>query len=382
MATKSFSSPACLGLLSTTSFGLIQFLVIAIYPALSQAVSLSLSSLILSFSIGSLLFIWSAPYWAIKSDELGRQKILSIGLIGLALSFSIIVLLTELTLSTPIAFTLLIMSRLIYGLTASAIVSVVQAWWRDQSGDVSKNMLTHSMGLNLGRFLAPLIILMLGGNLRYILWALLLWIILLCGLSFINNSIEKVKISVPEIDSSGYFTYPVILAFLSTIFLGTIHSTLAYQLGLSFEMTVTDISILSSKVLLLSSGLVLMGQFLLRKLNLRGLSLLWTGIISWFIFSLLFIKLDSLETLWLAIFFLSIGISTITPGYLSIMRAGGKTSGYISATQTLGLALGGLIGFLIIQKYLTLDLPLFIFCILLLAITLNLKFKEKRCAAC
>lgn len=351
MAAKLFNTPAFLGLLSNTTFGLVQFLVIALYPAIANASDIKISQLILGFTIGSLLFIWSAPYWAKKSDELGRQKILRVGLIGLTISFAFIIFLTEAKLNSDVSFLLLILSRLIYGLTASAIVSVVQAWWRDQDGDVTKNMISHSMGLNLGRFLAPLFILALGGNLSILLKTILGWLIVLTAASFFAPSLAPKKITIENVDEDK-ISQPILVAFFATLFVGLVHSNLAHVIKTSLELSTEYTSMLTSKVLLMSSIAVLLFQFLFKKLgSFKGKTLIRTGIIAWMISTVFFVDMKSESELWLGLLFISLGLAVITPGYLSMLKAGGKSAGIMSSTQTLGLTFGGLTGFLVLQGY-------------------------------
>lgn len=351
MAAKLFNTPAILGLLSNTTFGLVQFLIIALYPAIASATDINVSQLILAFTLGSLLFIWSAPFWAKKSDELGRQKILRVGLVGLTISFAFIFFLTEAKLNSDIAFILLMLSRLIYGLTASAIVSVVQAWWRDQTGDVTKNMFSHSMGLNLGRFLAPLFILTLNGDLSILLKVLLGWLLLISTLSFFAASSASKLVTIEQ-ESQDKFSQPILIAFFATLFIGLVHSNIAQVIKSSLELSATSTSVLTSKVLLMSSTAVLLFQFLFKKLGtFKGKTLIRTGLIAWMISTAFFVDIKSEYELWAGLLFISLGLAVITPGYLSLLKAGGKSAGIMSSTQTLGLTFGGLTGFIVLQGY-------------------------------
>lgn len=381
MLPKLFNTPALLGLFSTATFGLVQFLIIALYPALSEALGLSISHLILCFTLGSILFIWSSPFWAKKSDEHGRQKILSVGLAGLSLSFFVLIFLNGSSLPFNLGFSLLLMSRIIYGLTASAIVSVVQAWWRDQAGDVSKNMLSHSMGLNIGRFLAPLLVLMLNGELTYVLWGLAIWCSLLTLAAFCVKSSVVKKSQEATSDSLWDFSFPVVLAFLSTVFIGTIHSNLAHHIQTSLNLSVTQTTLLCSQVLLGSSAMVLLFQFVLKKWGqLKGSALIVSGIIGWIVAAFLFQQTEQTYQLWMSIVFISVGLATITPGYLSFLKAGGLSAGIINSTQTIGLTMGGLIGYFILQGTLSLSVVLYVICLGLLLTLFRLpKNKEVVC---
>lgn len=377
MLPKLFNTPALLGLCSTSTFGLVQFLIIALYPALSEALNLSISQLILCFTLGSLLFIWSAPFWAKKSDELGRQKILGLGLAGLSLSFFVLIFLNGSSLPFSLGFSLLLISRIIYGLTASAIVSVVQAWWRDQAGDVSKNMLSHSMGLNLGRFLAPLLILILQGEITYLLWGMAIWSSLLTLASMLVASTPVKKSEIKTAESDFELSFPIVLAFLSTLFIGVIHSNLAHHIQGSLQLTAKETTLLCSQVLLGSSFLVLVLQFGLKKWGqLKAQSLIVSGVGGWIMAAYLLGEISGKSQLWMFIGLISVGLATITPGYLTLLKSGGKSAGLISSTQTIGLTLGGLCGYFILQGVLPFNVTLYTICFSLVIILLRLPKKN------
>lgn len=369
MSVHKFNTPGTLGLLSTTTFGLVQFLVLALYPAIAEKSGIHISTLILSFTLGSLLFIWSAPFWARKSDHHGRQKILRIGLFGLSLSFALLILITELKFISELGLVLLIVSRVIYGLTASAIVSVVQAWWRDQSGDITKNMISHSIGLNLGRFLAPLTILISGGELQFILRLLFIWLVVLTLATLLVSSSRVTSLENNE-SSLSWFSFPLQLAFGATLFVGLVHSNLAQVIKSALTLSTQQTSILCSQVLLMSSVTVLVFQVLIKKLgNFSARSLLWIGLMNWLLATYFFSSMNSETQLWPGIFFISTGLAFIVPGYLSLVKSGGQAAGQVSAIQTLGLTLGGIVGYAVLQNYLTFGLALLIICSTLIVIT-------------
>lgn len=358
---RTFLTPAKLGFLSTTLFGLVQFLVIAFYPFLAEAANLSLGQIILSFTLGSLIFIWGAPFWAKKSDDLGRLPILGIGLLGLTASLLGLLVIIEVDFSPRTSFTLLIINRLFYGITASAIVSVVQAWWRDEKDKITQNMMTHSMGLNLGRMLAPICVLLLQGELRPLLWILALLAFTLSGLALFGG---QKTVTFKNTESREIkFSRPFMIALISTTFLGYLHSTLAAYLKAKFILTSITAAEVMSEVLLYSSIIVLILQMIFRQMKpLKGKTLFWIAGISWFLASVLLGQLNTYRELWIAITLLSIGIASITPAYLSCIPAGGRAAGMMGAVQTLGLTLGGAFGFFVLQGLSNFELPLLILC--------------------
>ncbi|WP_374032638.1 hypothetical protein [Bdellovibrio bacteriovorus] len=81
---------SALGHLNTTTFSAIQMMTFTLIPFIAEKGSLSLSSVVLSFSVGSFLFLWSSPFWASRSDNWGRMKVLSVGMLGLFISTAIL----------------------------------------------------------------------------------------------------------------------------------------------------------------------------------------------------------------------------------------------------------------------------------------------------
>ena len=360
-------SPSKLGFLSTLSFGLAQFSVIALYPAIIHATDLSAAQVIAAFTIGSLGFIFGGPFWGKRSDQVGRLPILSIGLLGLSLSFASLLLITEIEFTPTISFALLLAGRILYGLTASAIVSVVQAWWRDLPGDVTAHMFSHSMALNAGRLLAPLIVWLIHGELAPLLWGLCLWSLMLALLAIWGGFIQKASHALnTTTDISFKFSLPLALAFLASAFLGLIHSSLAINLQRHFNLSAPESARLMSQVLIFSGVVVLVLQALLRKQRgLKGLALWWIGLPCWFATSLLFAELSHHTQLWLAVSALSVGIALITPATLSMMPSGGKSAGHVGVAQTLGLTTGGAVSIFVVQGQLHFGSVLFVLCLVM-----------------
>ncbi len=351
MVSKLFYQPKYLGLLSLALFGLAQFATIALYPAIAEKLQLPISDVVLSFTIGSLIFIWGSRFWSQKSDITGRARVLGYGLLGLSFSLIALVGLD----STPA----LITSRLIYGFTASGIVSVVQAWWRDSSGNTTKKMFTHSIGLNVGRLLAPVFIWALAGNLELILIVLALMIFVVGVLSLIGSQSEEKNFSQSCEEKTVVGSSVVYLAFFSASLIGLVHSLLASRLQITFSLSSTETSVLCSKILMMSGVLVVFLQLILRKIsNLSAYLLISVGFVSWFFFGVIFSQFSSPLESWIMIVFFSIGLSTLMPGCLSLVSPGGKAAGAIVSVQSLGLCFGQGLGFLELKDILSLEILL------------------------
>lgn len=85
----------CLSL-NTLTFASTQILLFTLFPLLAEKLSLSLSTIVACFSLGTFLFLWGSPFWSSKSDKIGRDQVMSYGLAGLGISFAIIVALSTL----------------------------------------------------------------------------------------------------------------------------------------------------------------------------------------------------------------------------------------------------------------------------------------------
>ena len=85
-------APIHFAYLATITFSSVQMLLYAGIPVITEQTGVSAASFIASISLGSLIFAIASPYWAARSDSMGRKRTLSIGLLGLLISFSLIAL--------------------------------------------------------------------------------------------------------------------------------------------------------------------------------------------------------------------------------------------------------------------------------------------------
>lgn len=378
MRTYSFFRPQYLGLLSTAIFGLVQFLSISLYPSLAVATGLGLSDVILCFTLGSLLFVWSSPFWSKLSDKWGRLKVLGIGHSGLCLSLLILILITRKNFSNADSFILLASARIFYGMTGGAIVSVVQAWWRDQEGNSTQQMISHSMALNMGRFLAPAFILLLSGELISILSTLCFLSFILSALCFTGPLTNPALKQTEKNDKKSILSMPLILAFFATSFIGVVHSLLAKKIQTIFGLDLIATTKVSSFVLLGSGVCVLSIQFCLKFFkNQSATFLLSTGTFSWLVFAVLLMNVQSAVGGAILIMFLSIGIATVTPGYLSLLRAGGRDAGAVGSVQTIGLCSGGFLGVIELRGFVTSSTVLMILSLLILSLVAKMFWRER-----
>jgi MFS family permease len=347
-----------LGHLDTATFSALQMMLFTLIPFISETTSVSLTSVVASFSVGSFLFLWSSPFWSARSDAWGRTKVLCMGMAGLTVSTGLLVLL--LSYSSLLAYSSFILwsSRILYGLTAAAIVPVAQALQIDLNPHKSplKSMLSNSMSLNIGRALGPLYLLIGGGhNMLLVLQGAVGWsaVLLLGNIVLINkNPAHSQKAEMPSFTNwlSTFQKMRAVfsLALLFTIFIGILNFSLASILKKTFALSSVDSSVLMAQVLLASAVLAVMtqaagkilfknpwqGSFILGALGLLGGALLLG-------------EMNSQGQLWGAIAMLSVGIALLPPSYLSLMASHGQDShlgrraGLVGAANTLGYTLGG-----------------------------------------
>jgi MFS family permease len=340
---------AVLANLNTITFSALQILLFTLLPYLAETMHVSLSTVVATFSAGSFLFLWSSPYWAAKSDKAGRQPILIAGLAGLGISTLMLWSLTQWGEKIgPLAVTvILVLSRVVYGLMASAIIPVAQALQVDMSESKSamKAMISNSMSLNIGRSLGPIYVLLSGGqNMDRVLVGFLLWIIVLAGFNVGALRLPAPQMKTAAAKESGASAWSLafnrmrwvfLLAVLFTSFIGILNSSLAVILKHSFSLSSQDSGVLMAKLLLVSSVIAVVTQFLGRMFFKNP----WQGAL----------VVGALTLLaGAAIVFLSVGIALVPPCYLTLMTTVdpqhvglGRKAGIVSAANTIGYAVGG-----------------------------------------
>lgn len=353
-----------LGHLNTATFSALQMILFTLIPVLSEKASLSLASVVLSFSVGSFLFLWASPFWSARSDSWGRMKVLAIGMIGLTISTGLLVSLILTPASASAAPWLneitLWSSRLLYGLTASAIVPVAQALQMDLAPQEAplKSMLSNSMSLNIGRALGPLYLLFGGAeHLLRLLEGAVVGALLLAfaNIFFISKSLPQTEHSSSSSWRDWLSAFQgvrslFVLALIFTTFIGILNFSLASILKSAFILSSTEASHLMAQVLLGSALFAVAIQAVGRKAfknPWQGSLLIGAG--GLLAGSVLLGAMASYGTMWGAIGLLSVGIALIPPSYLSLIASSseghhlGRKTGLAAAANTLGYTLGGLV---------------------------------------
>lgn len=340
-------------------------------PFISEVSSISISHIAGSISIGSLFFAFTGPFWASMSDRYGRKKIIGIGMGGLALSFillsSIFALNPHLNLDMKIA--LIYLSRIIYGLLASAVVPVSQAWQLDlcPNRERIKVLTRNSMCLNLGRITGPILVLVKGINFDELIYVYttIIFILALYEISSGTKNQEWNK-NAHKIELSKYLklvkksALPILLALVFTCFIGIIHSTLGHHLKEIFKIRGDAATLFMAKIVIVISVLGFFTQLISQKLirkkdihanknNFQWKSMMFVGSLSLIVGAYTLNSATTTQNIWISVCILSFGLSLIPPVYLALIskknideneNVYGRQVGLASVAHSLGYALG------------------------------------------
>jgi MFS family permease len=361
MKISSTNQKLSLAYLNTLTFSCVQILLYTTIPYISEVTALQTATIIGSISVGSFIFAGMGPYWSGKSDTMGRKKVLSLGMFGMGFSFLLLSALfifnRELSLNVKIIF--IYISRIIYGLLASAIVPVSQAWQLDliEGKDKLKILTRNSMCLNVGRVLGPIFVLIKKVDFEHIIYAGTIWVFFLAlGSWFTTETTLKTETSANQKSILRLHwrellkeaMLPLSLALIFTSFIGVLHSTLGHHLKETFNIRGDEASVIMAKIVLASSLFAIViqqfSQWIFKqewKLRLIvGSSCLILG-------SFMLNKALSMPLIWSALGFISIGLALIPPVYLALIshssvegNVHGVKIGFSSIAHSLGYALG------------------------------------------
>lgn len=376
-----------IGYASSGVFSACQALLFVMYPVLAQRMNLSLPQVITCFSIGSFLFLWGAPYWSTKSDREGRKSILLVTQAAVLTSLLMLgILLLPIPINKELGFVLLLLSRVIYGAVGSGLVPVSQAMILDRSAPDQRirSAATHSMFLNLGRLTGPIVGLLIASLAPFtmVLMFSFLFILLIVQTRSISPSMSQTQtgqsFSVRNLWPKTRDRQAVlVLAFLTTAFLGILQSSLGAYLQGQFHLSPALASQLMARLLIAGACTTVFVQFSMRKkLKDPWQGSLPAGASGLLLGSIVLLMSSTDLMLYGAVLLMSIGIALITPSYtsvLSIRSTGdqGQSAGNLSAAHTLGYAAGG--GLSAIGLSLSIQLPFLLAFIISLAIFATLR---------
>jgi len=133
----------------------------AVMPAIGRELGLSDILVAAIYSLSSLFWAGSAPFWAASSDKRGRKPLILFGLTGYAISMAAfgLAVLAALNglISAGVAFVLLLAARAVYGLSGSATNPASQAYVADRTGfdERTTALATLASAIGLGTVLGP-----------------------------------------------------------------------------------------------------------------------------------------------------------------------------------------------------------------------------------
>ena len=317
--------------LNTLTFSCVQILLYTTIPYIAEQTSLQTATIIGAISVGSFIFAFMGPFWASNSGTWGRKRVLSFGMLGMFFSFlllcSLFIFNKELSLTHKII--IIFLSRIIYGLLASAVVPVSQAWQLDliDTKDKLKVLTRNSMCLNVGRVLGPVLILIKKVDFEHMIYAGTVWVLCLALGCFFTSSSSKIlendsqKIEIPKYQWKELFKesmIPILLALIFTSFIGVLHSTLGHHLKITFALKGDQASVLMAKMVLISSVFALLvqqsSQWIFKgEWKLR----LVVGASGLIIGSFILNSAATIPAAWIALLIISVGLALIPPFYIA-----------------------------------------------------------------
>ncbi len=349
-----------LALAATAVFSACQMMAFVLYPYFSEATGLSLTFIVGSFSVGSFLFLWGSPFWVRQIEQKGSRWALGRGILGLLGSQIVLLFLLLGAGQIPLilAATLLVGSRILYGLTASAIVPVSQTIMAASSGPAERMqaMVRHNMSLHLGRVMGPLVV-WLG---LFVSPTTPLWICL--GLLMILSLFlgRESNPQVPKVSSgiSSNFLWPnskasrllILMAFVLTVLVGILQSSLTQHLQNVLHLDSQRSAQISLQFLLASSLVTVVIQLLMQgRIKNPWQGTLPLGALCLAISVFLLVEFQREAELWWALPLFAAGVALLTPSYTAALSLRedcsqqGSVAGLLGATHTLGYAAGGML---------------------------------------
>ncbi|HBN1115980.1 MFS transporter [Escherichia coli] len=323
---------------------------LVVLPVLVIQTNLSLSVWAALLMLGSMLFLPSSPWWGKQISLTGSKTVVLWALGGYGVSFTLLglgsVLMATGAVTTAVGLGILIIARIVYGLTVSAMVPACQVWALQRAGEGNRMaaLATISSGLSCGRLFGPLCAAaMLVIHPLAPVWMLMaapVWaVVMLLRLPGTppQPTPERKSVSLKR-DCLPYLLCAMLLAAAMSMM----------QLGLSpaltrqFDTDTTTISQQVAWLLGLSAIAALIAQFVvLRPQRLTPVALLLSA----------GVLMSSGLAIMLWLFYLgcavlSFGAALATPAYQLLLNdklADGAGAGWLAASHTLGYGLCALL---------------------------------------
>ncbi|UUK76309.1 MFS transporter (plasmid) [Escherichia albertii] len=327
---------------------------LVILPVLVIQTNLSLSVWAALLMLGSMLFLPSSPWWGKQISLTGSKTVVLWALGGYGVSFTLLglgsLLMAIGAVTTAVGLGILIIARIAYGLTVSAMVPACQVWALQRAGEGNRMaaLATISSGLSCGRLFGPLcaaamLVIHPIAPVCMLMAAPALALVMLLRLPGTPPQPTPKRKSVSlKRDYLPYLLCAMLLAAAMSMM----------QLGLSPALTrqfATDTTTISQQVawlLGLSAVAALIAQFVvLRPQRLTPVNLLLSA--GMLMSSGLAIMLaEQLWLFYLGCAVLSFGAALATPAYQLLLNdklADGTGAGWLAASHTLGYGLCALL---------------------------------------
>ncbi|EAR8045824.1 MFS transporter [Salmonella enterica] len=333
------------GLLGIGQNGLLVML-----PVLVIQTNLSLSVWAALLMLGSMLFLPSSPWWGKQISRTGSKPVVLWALGGYGVSFTLLglgsMLMATGAVTTVVGLGILIIARIVYGLTVSAMVPACQVWALHRAGKGNRMaaLATISSGLSCSRLFGPLCAAVMLtvhplAPVGLLMAAPVLTLLLLLRLPDTppQPTPERKSVSLKR-DCLPYLLCAMLLAAAMSMM----------QLGLSPALTrqfATDTTAISQQVawlLALSAIAALIAQFgVLRQQRLTPVALLLSaGVLM--SGGLAIMLAEQLWLFYLGCAVLSFGSALATPAYQLLLNdklANGASAGWLATSHTLGYGL-------------------------------------------
>ncbi|HIC9523689.1 TPA: MFS transporter [Klebsiella pneumoniae] len=323
-------------------------------PVLVIQTNLSLSIWAALLMLGSMLFLPSSPWWGKQIARIGSKPVVLWALGGYGASFTLLglgsMLMATGAVTTAVGLGILIIARIAYGLTVSAMVPACQVWALQRAGEGNSMvaLATISSGLSCGRLFGPLCAAaMLAihplAPMGLLMAAPLLALVMLLRLPGTSPrpTAERKSASL-RLDCLPYLLCALLLAAAVSMM----------QLGLSPALTrqfATDTAAISHHVawlLGLAAVAALIAQFgVLRPQRLTPMALLLSAG-ALMICGLAIMFAEQLWLFCLGCAVLSFGAALATPAYQLLLNdklTDGTGAGWIATSHTLGYGLCALL---------------------------------------
>lgn len=138
-------------------FGFSQGLLWIIQPILVENIALNITDFNKVMGLGSALFLLGIPFWWLVQRCIGYRNVLSLALLLVGVSQLLLFIICTNISSSDTNTYLFILSRIIYGMSASTLVPTSQTIMEQVASDKVIGYSRLSVGLSVGRLGAPLV---------------------------------------------------------------------------------------------------------------------------------------------------------------------------------------------------------------------------------